>query len=98
MYDPTLLVVLLIGSGVATAVPLLLYSAAANRISMTMIGFLQYVSPTMSLVLAVAFFGEDFTLAHGVCLGLIWVGIAAIAIEAALRTRRAKSAGALSDE
>ena len=89
VHDPTLLIVLLVGSGVATAVPLLLYSAAANRISMTMIGFLQYVSPTMSLVLAVAFFGEEFTLAHGVCLGLIWIGIVAIAIETAVRVRRA---------
>lgn len=88
VYDPTLLAVLLVGSGVLTAVPLLLYSAAANRISMTMIGFLEYVSPTMSLVLAVGFFGEEFTLAHGVCLGLIWLGIAGIAVEAALRARR----------
>lgn len=92
VHDPVLLGALLVGSGIATAVPLLLYSAAANRISMTMIGFLEYVSPTMSLVLAVAFFGEDFTLAHGVCLGLIWAGIVAIAIEAALRTRRAQRA------
>lgn len=90
VYDPTLIVALLVGSGVATAVPLLLYSAAANRVSMTMIGFLQYVSPTMSLVLAIAFFGEELTLAHGVCLALIWAGIIAIAIEASLRARRAK--------
>lgn len=88
VYDPTLLTVLLVGSGVATAAPLLLYSAAANRISMTMLGFLQYVSPTMSLILAVAFFGETFTLAHGVCLGLIWAGIVVVAAESALRARR----------
>lgn len=94
VHDPVLVTVLLVGSGVATAVPLLLYSAAANRISMTMIGFLQYVSPTMSLVLAVAFFGEEFTFAHGVCLGLIWAGIVLVAIEAALRTRRAHAADA----
>lgn len=89
VYDPALLAALLVGSGVLTAVPLLLYSAAANRISMTMIGFLEYVSPTMSLILAVGFFGEEFTVAHGVCLGLIWLGIAGIAVEAALRSRRA---------
>ena len=94
--DPVLSVALLVGSGIATAVPLLLYSAAANRISMTMIGFLQYVSPTMSLVLAVAFFGEEFTLAHGVCLAFIWIGIALVAVEAGKRSRglREKSAGA----
>ncbi len=90
VWDPNLLLVLLVGSGIATAAPLLLYSAAANRISMTMIGFLQYLSPTMSLILAIAFFGEEFTLAHGVCLGLIWLGIALVAIEAGVRSRRSK--------
>lgn len=89
VHDPTLLTILLVGSGIATAVPLLLYSAAANRISMVMIGFLQYVSPTMSLILAVAFFGEEFTFAHGVCLGLIWAGIACIVVEAVMRSRHA---------
>ena len=79
---------LLVGSGILTAIPLLLYSSAANRISMTIIGFLQYLSPTMALVLAVVFFGEEFTLAHGVCFAFIWAGIAAVGVES-VRARRA---------
>ena len=70
---------LLVGCGILTAVPLLLFAGAANRISMTVIGFIQYVSPTISLVLAVTLFGEEFTVAHGVCFALIWLGIAAVA-------------------
>lgn len=81
---------LMVGAGILTAVPLLLYSAAANRIPMVVIGFLQYVGPTIALVLAVAFFGEAFTVAHGVCFGLVWIGIAAIAIEAIRNSRTRK--------
>ena len=77
-----LTIALLAGCGVLTAIPLLLFSAAANRISLTVIGFIQYVSPTIALVLAVAFFGEQFTMAHGICFALIWLGIAAIGAEA----------------
>ena len=86
--DSTSIMLLLAGCGVLTAIPLLLFSAAANRISLTVIGFLQYVSPTMSLVLAVVFFGEDFTWAHGICFALIWIGIACVAGEAFLANRR----------
>lgn len=88
---------LLAGCGVLTAIPLLLYSAAANRISMTVLGFLQYVSPTIALVLAVAFFGEQFTMAHGVCFALIWVGIAAVGVESALRKRKVAAKAASVD-
>ncbi len=79
---------LLVGCGILTAVPLLLFAGAANRISMTVIGFIQYVSPTISLVLAVTLFGEEFTVAHGVCFALIWLGIAAVAAEALLSARK----------
>lgn len=82
---------LLAGCGVLTAVPLLLFSAAANRVSLTVIGFIQYVSPTIALVLAVAFYGEQFTFAHGICFALIWLGIAAIGVEAALNSRKKKA-------
>ena len=77
---------------VPLAIPLLLFSAAANRISLTVIGFIQYVSPTIALVLAVAFFGEQFTMAHGICFALIWLGIAAIGAEAAWTGRRKRAA------
>ena len=86
-----LTIALLAGCGVLTAIPLLLFSAAANRISLTVIGFIQYVSPTIALVLAVTFFGEAFTLAHGVCFALVWTGIALMSIESLLHRRYASS-------
>ncbi len=94
--SPEIDLVLFVGCGILTAIPLLLYSAAANRVSMTVLGFLQYVSPTISLVLAVMFFGEGFTPAHAVCFGLIWLGIAVVGAEAFVlnRTRRAQAVSA----
>lgn len=90
--SPALAFGLLVGCGLLTAIPLLLYSAAANRISMTALGFIQYVSPTIALVLAVSLFGEAFTLAHAVCFACIWTGIAAVGVEGALSTRKRRAA------
>lgn len=89
-YEP-LKIFLMVFAGVLTAIPLLLYSAAANRVPMVIIGFLQYVSPTIALVLAVTFFGEAFTFAHGVCFALVWTGIILMSIESLLHRRYASS-------
>ncbi len=48
-------------AGLVTAVPLLCFAAAANRISLTRMGFIQYVSPTLQFVLGVFAFGETVT-------------------------------------
>ena len=79
---------LMVFAGVLTAIPLLLYSAAANRVPMVVIGFLQYVSPTIALILAVTFFGEQFTFAHGVCFVLVWTGIALMSAESILHRKQ----------
>jgi rarD protein len=49
-------------AGIVTALPLLSFAAAANRISLTRMGFVQYVSPTLQLVLGVAVYGESVKL------------------------------------
>src|SRR5690606_9986351 len=51
-------VLLLFGTGVVTAFPLLLFAGAANRIPLTVIGLLQYITPTMSFMLGVFVFRE----------------------------------------
>ncbi len=80
---------LLIGAGAVTAAPLILFAKAANSIPLTLLGFFQYVSPTISLLLGVFVNGEPFTLAHGVCLGCIWCGLALVAIDALHASRTA---------
>ena len=67
---------LLIAAGPVTTIPLLLFAAGAQRIPLAMLGILQYVTPTMLLILGVALYREAFDVVHGVGFGLVWVGIA----------------------
>jgi len=67
--------VLLIGAGVATAIPLLLFASGAKHIPLAMIGFLQYIVPTIMLVLGVFLFKETFSTAHFIAFALIWIAL-----------------------
>lgn len=62
-------------SGLATAVPLLLYSEGAKRLPLSVVGFLQYIYPTLVLLLGIFAFGEAFDLASGIAFGFIWIGL-----------------------
>lgn len=75
--------ILLILSGAATAIPLLLFTAAAKRLPYSTLGFLQYIAPSLQFLLAVLVFGEELTTAHIVCFGLIWIALALFVAEGA---------------
>jgi chloramphenicol-sensitive protein RarD len=77
-WAPTLL---LIGGGALTALPLLLFARATNAIPLTLVGFLQYLSPTLTLLLGVFVYGEEFTSAHAACFTLIGVGLIMVSAE-----------------
>ncbi len=79
--------VLLVLAGPMTAIPLLLFAAGVRRIKLSTMGFLQYLAPTISLILAVTVYGEKFTPAHAVTFGLIWLALALISWEALTRER-----------
>lgn len=66
----------LILSGAVTAVPLLLFAAAAKRLPYATLGLLQYLAPSIQFILAVTVLGEPFTTAHLICFALIWSGLA----------------------
>ncbi len=66
---------LLMGSGVVTAVPLLWFAAGTRRIRFYMMGFLQYIAPSISLFLGIFIFKEHFSLSHMVSFGFIWAGL-----------------------
>lgn len=72
---------LFFGAGILTAVPLILFAQAANKAPLSIIGFLQYIAPTLSLIVGVLFLGESFTMTHVICFGLIWSGIALVIID-----------------
>ncbi len=81
VQDETLTLILLVGGGALTAIPLLLYSAAANDVPLVALGFMQYFSPTIAMIVALAVFGETFTLAHGICFALVWIGLIGVGAE-----------------
>ena len=66
---------LLLSAGVVTAVPLLLFAAAARRLRLATIGFLQYITPTLHFLLAVMVYGEPFSSAHLTSFMFIWAGL-----------------------
>lgn len=67
---------LLIGAGIVTAIPLLLFAEAAKRISYIILGFIQYVNPTIMLLFAIFVFHEPYTIHQFIAFGFIWVAIA----------------------
>ena len=80
---------LLVGAGAVTAIPLVLFATAATNVPLSLMGFIQYVSPPCALILGVFVFGEPFTFAHAVCFGCIWAGLALVGIDS-LRRKRAR--------
>ncbi|MBW2078253.1 MAG: EamA family transporter RarD [Deltaproteobacteria bacterium] len=67
--------ILLMGSGIVTAVPLLLFAHGARRIQYSAVGFFQYIAPTGQLLIGVLLYGEPFTSTHAVSFGLVWTAI-----------------------
>lgn len=62
-------------SGVVTAIPLLLYAEGTKRLPLTVVGFMQYIAPTISLVLGIFVFKEAFELSDIIPFALIWIGL-----------------------
>lgn len=80
--------VLMLTLGLVTAVPLLLFGAAANRIPLTAIGLLQYVTPTLQFLLGVLLFGEAMPPERWVGFALVWAALAVFTGEALAHRRR----------
>jgi chloramphenicol-sensitive protein RarD len=81
--------VLLISLGVVTAVPLLLFGTAATRIPLSLLGLLQYLTPTLQLLCGVLVFHEPMPPARLAGFVLVWVALAVLAADALGARRRA---------
>jgi chloramphenicol-sensitive protein RarD len=75
-------------SGFITTVPLLLFAAAARRLTMSSLGILQYLAPTLQFLLAVFLFGEPFTGARITSFACIWIAIALYSVSSYHAYRR----------
>ncbi len=66
---------LLMGCGVVTAVPLMLYANGAKLLRLSTIGIMQYIAPTMIFLTAVFVFGEAFDTVHKIAFAMIWAAL-----------------------
>ena len=81
---------ILMTTGIVTAVPLVWFGYAARHLRLVTIGFLQYLSPSISFLLGLFVYHETFTRQHFVTFLLIWVALALVSTEAVLRWRATK--------
>ena len=72
--DPTTLVLVVL-SGAVTAIPLILFTAAARLIPYSTLGMLQFLAPTLQFLCAVLLYDEPFGVAHAVAFGAIWTAL-----------------------
>ena len=70
------MILMILLTGVVTSVPLLLFAQGTKRVSLTTLGFVQYLSPSLSLIIGIFIYNEPFTLAYQISFGLIWIALA----------------------
>ena len=63
------------GAGVVTTVPLLMFASAVQRIPLSMVGVLQYITPTMQFLLGVFMYKEPFNLSLFIGFSIVWVAL-----------------------
>ncbi len=85
---------LLLGTGIVTSVPLLLFANAANRISLTALGFIQYLSPTLALLVGVFIYHEPFSASHLLSFAFIWAALVVFSLAPAKRPAPSRAADA----
>ena len=79
---------LLMFGGVLTALPLIGFAAAVQRIPYSLVGLLQYISPTLQLLMGVLVLGEPFGRERAIGFGFIWIALVLYAGEGLWRARR----------
>ncbi len=73
--DGTDIVLLLLGGGLLTALTLILFASGSKRVPIFVVGLLQYISPSMVLLLGIFIYGEAFGLWRALSFGFVWIGI-----------------------
>jgi chloramphenicol-sensitive protein RarD len=83
--------ILLAGAGIITTMPLIMFAAAARRIPLSLMGILQYISPTLQFLVGLVLYREPFSRLHFVGYGLVWLALILFAFES-LKARQAAGA------
>lgn len=80
-------VLLLVGTGVVTSIPLLLFGAAATRLSLSTVGLLQYLGPVLQFILGLLVFDESMSAARWAGFVLVWTALVIFTVDA-VRSRQ----------
>ena len=83
-----LVTLLLVLAGPVTSIPLILFGMAARRIPLSMIGFLQYLAPTLQFLIGVFIFHEDFPSSRLLGFSLIWVALLIYSLDSVFNGRK----------
>ncbi|MFN4010465.1 MAG: EamA family transporter RarD [Pannonibacter sp.] len=81
----------LAGTGIITAVPLILFSGAARRLSMVLIGLIQYIAPSLHFLQAVFIWGEPLQMAQLGTFSMIWLALALVSLDSLRRWRQSRA-------
>ena len=81
LHSDTASDLLMIGSGVVTVVPLLLFGLAVRLIPLSMIGLMQYIAPTLQFLIGVLIFQEPFSPTHLIGFGLVWLALSVFTVD-----------------
>ena len=79
---------LMLGAGLVTPIPLLMFASAARRIPLSMIGLMQYFAPTLQFLIGVFVYKEPFSFQQLIGFGIVWLGLIIFAAESLYSNRR----------
>ena len=82
---------LLVATGPLTALPLILFTIATQRLSLASVGVIGYLNPTLQFLCATVLFGERFSHWHAIAFALIWTALALYSGAALQDRRRARA-------
>jgi len=82
IFSPWTTGALLLGAGILTALPLMAFAAATQRLDLATVGMLMYINPTMQFLTAIHVFGETLQTGKLITFGLIWIGLLVFSVSA----------------
>ena len=75
LHDSALIDLFLVGAGVVTTIPLLMFASAAKQIPLTVVGLLQYIAPTLQFLIGIFIYKEPFDQSHLIGFAVVWVAL-----------------------
>lgn len=89
--EGALVILILIGGGIVTAIPLLLFASGAKRLPLSLLGFTQYISPTISLIIGIFMYHEGFTTVDMIAFCFIWAALSIYSFSQISSVKRSKN-------